>query len=437
MGGFIINKIPMKKKLLIVGGIITTLILAYFIFAGISQRIAQYDESLDEVVDSTSFVPPPPPKILYGMVVDSLQVIKGVIKRNENLSDILMRYNISAQTIAEIAKVPRDTFDVRRLQAHKPYTLICENDSLRTAKAFIYHPNPIDFAMLQFGDSVVAHAGQNKVDTIVEVASGRIKTSLYNSIVDAGGSPMLVYELSDVYAWEIDFFGLQKGDAFKVIYERYEVNGQHAGMGKIQGSWFEHKETPFYAVLYDQGDGPEYFDEVGNSLRKTFLKAPLKFSRISSRFTYSRFHPVLKIRRPHTGVDYAAPTGTPVVAVGDGLVILSAYKGGGGNSVKIRHNSNYTTGYMHLSRYGKGIRKGVMVKQGQVIGYVGSTGLATGPHLDFRFWKNGRPVDPLKIDPPSANPINEQHKAAYTLVQDKMVQRLDSIPAPPQISEVQ
>lgn len=420
----------MKKTFTIAGSVVAGLILAYFVFANISQRLARYKEPDIKVIDSVEFKTPPPPKMLFGMVVDSMTVEEGVINRNENLSEILSRYNISPQTIYEISQLPKDSFNVRRLQTRKPYTIIHQNDSLKTAKAFIYHPNPIDFVMLRFEDSVLVYNGKNKVDSIIEVTTGIIETSLYDCILEAGGSPMLVNELADVYAWEIDFFGLQKGDAFKVIYQRFEVNGQDAGLGKILGSWFRHMDKPFYAVQYDQGEGKEYFDEVGNSLRKTFLKAPLRFSRISSRFSYSRLHPVLKIRRPHTGIDYAAPRGTPVVAVGDGTVILAAYKGGGGNSVKIRHNGNYTTGYLHLSRYGKGIRRGVKVKQGQVVGYVGSTGLSTGPHLDFRFWKNGKPVDPLKIDPPSANPITEDHMEPYLKAKDKMIQRLDSIPTP-------
>ncbi len=417
----------MKKTFIVAGSVITGLIIAYFIIANVSQKMAKYIEQDVVEVDSSEFKAPPPPKIIYGIVVDSMTVEEGVIKRNENLSEILSRYNISPQTIAEIGNLPRDSFNVRRLQSRKPYTLIHENDSLKTARAFIYHPNPIDFMMLKFDDNVKVHVGRNKVDTIRELAIGIIETSLYNSIMEAGGSPMLVNELADVYAWEIDFFGLQKGDAFKVIYERFEVNGQDASMGKIIGSWFRHEGKPHYAVLYDQGDGKEYFDEEGKSLRKTFLKAPLRFSRISSRFSRSRLHPVLKIRRPHTGVDYAAPRGTPVVAVGDGTVIMAAYKGGGGNSVKVKHNGNYTTGYLHLSRYGKGIKKGVKVTQGQVIGYVGSTGLSTGPHLDFRFWKNGKAVDPLKIDPPSANPIKEDHWAPYSEVMKFMVEELDNI----------
>ena len=418
----------MKRTFLVVGSVVVGLVVAYLIFANVSQQMAQYKEIDAVAIDSSEFEAPPPPKIFYGINVDSMTVEEGVIKKNENLSEILAKYNISPQTIYEISNLPRDSFNVRRLQSRKPYTIIHENDSLKTARAFIYHPNPIDFVMLKFEDMVKVYNGKNKVDTIVEVASGVIETSLYNSIMESGGSPMLVNELADVYAWEIDFFGLQKKDAFKVIYERLEVNGQDAGMGKIIGSWFRHMGHPFYAVQYDQGEGKEYFDEEGNSLRKTFLKAPLRFSRISSRFSYSRLHPVLKIRRPHTGIDYAAPKGTPVVSVGDGIVILAAYKGGGGNSVKVKHNGNYTTGYLHLSRYGKGIKKGVAVKQGQVIGYVGSSGLSTGPHLDFRFWKNNKAVDPLKIDPPSANPIKPEHMDSYSIVKEAMIRKVDAIP---------
>lgn len=422
----------MKGKLIIAGSIIAGLILSYFIFANISQYVARYDtEDVVEVVvvDSATFIPPPP-QILFGINIDSMDVEEGIFQRNENLSEILTRYNISAQTIAQISQLPRDTFNVRRLQTKKPYTIIHQKDSLKTAKAFIYHPNRIDYVMLRFEDSLKVYTGKNKVDTIIEITSGVIETSLYNTIREADGSPMLVNELADVYAWVIDFFGLQKGDAFKVIYERFEVNGEDAGMGRILGSWFLHQQKPFYAVLFDQGEGLEYFDEDGKSLRKAFLKAPLKFSRISSRFSYSRMHPVLRYRRPHTGVDYAAPKGTPVVSVGDGVVIMAAYHGGGGNTVKIKHNSIYTTGYLHLSGYGKGIKSGTRVTQGQVIGYVGSTGLSTGPHLDFRFWKNGQPVDPLKIDPPSANPISEEKMEAYSPVKEAMIMQLDSIKIP-------
>ncbi len=417
----------MKKSFLIAGAVILATVVIVIIFQNIKTRQARYSEGDETGEDTVIQQSPPTPEIFYGFNIDSMEVVEGLIKRNENLSEILSQYNVSPAIIAGINNIPKDVFNVRHLKAHKPYTIIHYRDSLKTARAFIYHPDLVDYVVMEFGDSLHVYRGKHKVDTVEQKATGVIETSLYNAIKDAGGSPMLVNELADVYAWEIDFFALQKGDAFKVIYDKYLVDGQEAGMGKIKAACFRHMGKKHYAIRFDQGDGDEYFDTEGKSLRKTFLKAPLHYSRISSRFSYSRLHPILRIRRPHTGVDYAAPTGTPVVSVGDGTVIYAHYKGGGGNTVKIRHNSNYVTGYMHLSRYGKGIRKGVKVKQGQVIGYVGKTGLATGPHLDFRFWKNGRPVDPLKIDPPSANPIRKEVWEDYVKVRDFWKEKLDAM----------
>lgn len=350
---------------------------------------------------------PQTPIHLYGVSLDGMNVSKAVFKANENLSEVLSRYHIPYQTIFKISALPRDTFNVRNLRANKPYTVIHPVDTNQTGWTFIYHPNPIDYVALYLGDSVSVFRGQHPVDTVVHTMAGVITTSLYESVIDAGGTPTLVNELADVYAWEIDFFGLQGGDCYKVVYTTYEVEGKPAGFGKILTASFAHMGRDRYAFLFDQGQGEEYFDEEGNSLRKNFLKAPLQFSRISSRFSYSRLHPILKIRRPHLGVDYAAPIGTPVHAVGDGTVIMAAYSGGAGRMVKIKHNGNYMTAYLHLNAYAKGIRQGAPVSQGDVIGYVGSSGHSTGPHLDFRFYKNGRAVDPLTVDPGSAEPIAE------------------------------
>lgn len=389
----------------------------------------KFNSASDEVVvveDTTVFIPTPP-KIAYGVSVDSLEIEQGTIKRNENLGEILSRYNVPAQKIAELGNIPREQFNVRKIVARKPYTILHKKDSLKTAEYFVYHPNPIDYVVVGFEDSVKVTLGKNKVDTLTETFAGQIESSLYMTVVEQGGTPVLVNELADVFAWVIDFFGIQKGDQFKVMYTRYVVNGEDAGFGEITGAWFMNEGREFYAIKYDQGEGREFFDLEGASLRKTFLKAPLKFNRISSRFSHSRFHPVLKIRRPHRGVDYAAPTGTPVVSVGDGVVTMRDWSGGGGNTIKVKHNGNYTTGYMHLSRYAKGLKKGDYVKQGQVIGYVGTTGLSTGPHLDFRFWKNGVAVDPLKIDPPSANPIKEELMVPYMEEMKRMQAKLDAI----------
>ncbi len=420
----------MKKSLIIAGVVIFGLIAGYFIFKNVKQYQAHNLNKVELAdtlsVDSTG-LQLPPPKILYGINVDSLEVYEGVVQRNENLANILSKFNVGAQVINKIGNLPREIFDVRKIQSRKPFTIIHDKDSMKTARYFIYQPNPIDYVMVKLGDSVIANPGKNRVDTLFQTLTGTIEYSLYQTVVDHEASPLLVNNLSDVYAWEIDFFGLQKGDQFKVFYEEYEVKGQPAGIGPIKAAWFYHMGEEFFAVPYDQGEGLEFFDEEGKSLRKTFLKAPLKYSRISSGFSNSRLHPVLKIRRPHHGVDYAAPRGTPVVAVGDGVVTKAKYSGGAGNMVKIKHNSNYETAYLHLWKYGPDIRGGVRVKQGQVIGYVGSTGLSTGPHLDFRFYKNGSAVDPLKIDPPSANPIKEEEMANYKKVRDYWVNQLNEI----------
>ncbi len=420
----------MKKNIKISAGILLGLAIFYLIFSKISQYNAHNLKGVQEA-DSLELaqetLPVLSPKILYGINVDSLDVFEGSIQKNENLASILYRFNVSAKVIAEIGNLPKDIFDVRKIRAKKPYTIIHEKDTLKTARFFIYKPNAIDYVMLEFGDSVMAIQGKNKVDTMLVTLSGIIEYSLYQTVVDSGASPLLVNNLADVYAWEIDFFGLQKGDQFKVFYEKYMVEGEQAGIGPIKSAYFKHMGEDFYAIPYDQGEGLEFFDLEGKSLRKTFLKAPLKYNRISSTFSHSRMHPVLKIRRPHHGVDYSAPQGTPVVAVGDGLVTKAAYSGGAGNMVKIKHNSNYETAYLHLWKYGPGIRSGIRVKQGQVIGYVGSTGLSTGPHLDYRFYKNGTPVDPLKIDPPSANPIKEEEVVNFSKVRDLWFEQLDSI----------
>ncbi len=421
----------MKRKTTLIILIAVAIVTSYFFVSHVLQQpssdITSKQSILADIEDSIGFQLPSP-KTLFGVNIDSFEVYEGEVKRNENLAAILANFNVTAKKIAEIGRLPKTIFDVRKIQTRKPFVVIHEKDTLKTAKYFIYQPNPIDYVMIELGDSVVANQGKNRVDTIASTLSGVIEYSLYQTIVDAGASPLLVNDLADVYAWVIDFFGLQKDDAFKVIYEKYEVNGVPAGIGNIKAAWFRHAGSEYFAVAYDQGEGSEFFDEEGNSLRKTFLKAPLKYSRISSGFSNARMHPVLKIVRPHHGVDYAAPTGTPVVAIGDGTVTKAAYSGGAGHMVKIKHNSNYETAYLHLSKYGAGIKAGVRVKQGQVIGYVGSTGLSTGPHLDFRFYKNGHPVNPLKIDPPSADPIKEEEKEKYTAHKEIWVSKLKAIP---------
>jgi murein DD-endopeptidase MepM/ murein hydrolase activator NlpD len=247
----------------------------------------------------------------------------------------------------------------------------------------------------------------------MKYSSGTIETSLWDAMIVGNLHPTLVNKMSEIFAWTVDFFGLQKGDNFKVIYEELSIDGKSLGAGRIYGAQFGWNGSVIVAIPFIQDSTESFFDVEGNSLRKAFLKAPLQFSRISSRFSASRMHPILRIRRAHFGVDYAAAVGTPVRAIGDGRVTYARTESGSGRIVRIQHNSVYATAYMHLSRFGEGISSGVSVKQSQIIGYVGSSGLSTGPHLDFRFYKNGSPVDPLKVESPPVEPISEANREKF------------------------
>ena len=368
------------------------------------------------------------PKVEYDIVIDSLSVDSGVVNKNEFLSDILLRYNVSYSTIDKLAKDTRDTFDVRKIRRGNKYVIMSKKDSISTPLFFIYEINRIDYVVYHLKDSVYATLGKKQFNYKEQAVSGKIISSLWNAMVASGTNPNLANLLSEVYAWTIDFFGLQKKDRFKVIYDELYIEGKPAGLGKIKASLFHHDGEDIYAFYFEQNGSGDYFDEKGNSLERTFLKAPLKYTRISSRFSNSRYHPVLKIRRPHHGVDYAAPEGTPVHSVGDGVIIKKGYQPrGGGNYLKIRHNSTYVTTYMHLHGFAKGMKVGKHVKQGELIGYVGHTGLATGPHLDFRYFKNGTAVDPLKVKSPPAKPVDEQYRPAFDSVVQHYTAILDTI----------
>lgn len=369
-------------------------------------------------------------KLLYGYHPDSVFIIHDHIHRNESLTEILHQHHISYQSIYQLAERSKDIFDVRKIAVNKDYTLLCSTDSSHRAKCFVYHPNKVEYVVFDLENKMDVYKGAKKVVSRDAQLSGVIESSLYKTVVDQGGSPVLANKLSEIYAWEIDFFGIQKGDFFKVLFKQSVVEGEVVGISEITGCDFMHNGQHYKAFQFDQGKGKEFFDEEGLSLRKAFLKAPLTFTRISSHFSNSRLHPILKIRRPHHGVDYAAPIGTPVVAIGDGKVIKANYSGGAGNYMKIRHNSIYTTGYMHLQKFASTLKVGSQVKQGDIIGYVGSTGMSTGPHLDFRFWENDLPVDPLKVNPPSIDPILPEKINEFNEVLKIRLKELDNVQLP-------
>lgn len=358
------------------------------------------------------------PVYIYGIPADSFDIIPGKIKRDSYLSEIFLKNGISMPEIDRALYNSRDIFDVRKVLPGKNYSLLCSRGSSHKAKYMIYEHDPAITYIFSFNDSLNITEIRKKIDTEIRYAKGTISTSLWNAILDGGMPPALAAELNEIFQWTVDFFGLEEGDSFKVVYEEKFIEGKPVGMGKIITAQFTNSGQTYTAVPFIQDGHETYFDADGKSLRKAFLKAPLKFSRISSRYTASRLHPVLKIRRAHFGVDYAAPTGTPVHAVGDGKVIAATYDGGNGRMVKIKHNASYTTAYLHLSRFGAGITAGKMVKQGDVIGYVGSTGLSTGPHLDFRFYQNGSPIDPLKVIAPPSEPVSESNMEKFNKIKE-------------------
>lgn len=366
----------------------------------------------------------------YGIVVDSLKVFKGTIRRNQFLGNILSDFGVNYDIVDQISRLARPVFDVRNIRAGNSYALITTNDLIKEALFFIYEESPISYIVFSLDDSLHVYRESRPVTKLMSATSGVIESSLWNAMIKNGDDPELAAELSEVFAWTVDFFGLQKGDYYKAFYEEMLVDGQRVGTGKIQGAFMRHGEKDYYAFYFVQGDKKgEYFDEKGQSLRREFLKAPLNFRRISSHFTHSRYHPVLKIRRPHHGIDYAADYGTPVVTIGNGTVLAKGWDPkGGGNYLKIRHNSVYTTVYMHLSKFAKGLQKGGHVSQGEVIGYVGSSGLSTGPHLDFRVFKNGSPIDPLKVESPPAEPVSPQYINEFIAFRDSLSKVIDSIP---------
>ncbi|MBU1011740.1 MAG: M23 family metallopeptidase [Bacteroidetes bacterium] len=346
------------------------------------------------------------PTIKYGIVIDSFEVVKDQIKRNEFLADILLSYNVDYSKIDLAVKMARPVFDVRRIRAGHHYSVFISTDSKQSVQYFIYEDSPTSYIVFDLRDTVHVHAGEKEVQIRMSEIEGKITSSLWNSLVENNGDPNLANELSEIYAWTIDFFGIQKGDYYRVIFEELYVDNKKIGLGNVHASLFNHMKSYHYAFYFIQDSIGDYFDENGGSLRRAFLKAPLKFKRISSKFSNSRLHPILKIRRAHHGVDYAAPTGTPVHSIGDGVIVEMKRTREGGNQLKIKHNGTYSTAYLHLSGYAKGIRVGKKVRQGELVAYVGSTGLSSGPHLDFRFYRNGNAIDPLKVESPPVNPVD-------------------------------
>lgn len=356
------------------------------------------------------FAPKPEPRYVYGIKIDDYRVDTCRVQAGETLSGILHRHGLTNKQWRDIQPFLKKNPELSAIREGGRYYAFRNDTALCY---FAYKLNRRETRIVSLLDSF--YLWHDTLPLIVErrKAEFTITSSLWQAITDKNLPVELALELSEIYAWTINFFALQPGDSVRVLYDEQFVEGSRIGIGRIYAAHFYHGKKWLPAYYLDDKKASGYFDDEGKSLRKTFLKAPLNYKRISSHFSYARKHPVYHVVRPHTGVDYAAPAGTPVVALGDGVVTFRAYKGGGGNTIRIRHNSTYETGYLHLSKYAKGLKVGQYVKQGEVIGYVGSTGASTGPHLDFRVWKNGTPVNPLTLDSPSAEPVPNELRQAY------------------------
>lgn len=396
--------------------------VVYFIY----DRYQSIQEAKKPIVEKE--VGKPAPVLMFKLPIDSFRVVSGEVRPGQNLSTILASKGISLARIDEISRKSQPVFDVRKIKIDNPYHFFLDRKDSAKVDYFIYEIDPVEYVVYDFSDSLRIYKDKKPVLVKIKTASGEITSSLWNTMKDEALDPMMALNLSDIYAWTIDFFGLQKGDKFRVIYEENYVHDKSIGIGRIFAAEFVHAGEKFYAFRFTQDNEDSYFDETGKSLKKAFLKAPLKFSRISSRFSNSRFHPVLKIYRPHHGIDYAAPTGTPVHTIGDGTVIAKGYQpAGGGNYLKIKHNSEYTTSYMHLSKFAAGISTGKRVHQGDLIGYVGMTGLASGPHLDFRVFQFGKPIDPLTVKSPPSIPVSKENLTQYAILRDSLMKQLDAV----------
>lgn len=367
----------------------------------------------------------------FGFNLSDYIVKKDTIKRGDSFGEILERNKIGYPKIFHIAEKAKDTFDIRRLQLGKPYTLLCSKDSLELPKCFIYQPNLEEYVVINFEDSIHAYTSRKPITYIEKTATGIITNNISETLEEQGLSPRLAYKLADeIYAWTIDFRRLQKGDRFKVIYtDKFIEDSIYTGVHKIKAAYFEHNKEPFYAFEFETDSAKgivDYFNDEAKNLRRAFLKAPVKFKRISSRYNLKRRIAVYGYKvRPHKGTDFAADIGTPIMATANGTVTKSSYTGGNGNYVKIRHNATYETQYLHMRK--RNVKVGQFVKQGDVIGWVGMTGNTGGPHVCYRFWVNGVQVDPFKQKLPEAKPISDSLKVKYLDFIQPIKVKLDNI----------
>ena len=380
----------------------------------------------DEKVSETTKAKPE--KDIFGLPVEGYHRNQHRVGRGQTLSHILGNLGFSAIDIHHVSKSMQPVFRPSRIRRGNAFHVYLQNDSTRTLDYLVYEINDVDYLLFDFRDSPEVSRASRPVTKKATETAGIINTSLWNTIVDNDIHPELVLHLSRVLAWSVDFYRIYPGDRFRVLFTEEYIGDRRHGVSHVEAVQFVHRGREIEAYRFESDTLVGYYDREGNNVRKAFLRAPLEYGRISSRYSHNRLHPIHGDRRPHLGTDYAAPHGTPILAVGDGVVTRTSYTSGNGNYVRIRHTSVYETQYLHMSRFASGIKPGARVEQGDVIGYVGSTGLATGPHVCFRFWKNGRQVDHLRLEFPSGDPLPEEYMDDFQKQVMTFEERLHAIP---------
>ncbi|AWH84294.1 peptidase M23 [Flavobacterium album] len=366
----------------------------------------------------------------FGFTLNDFKVVHDTIENGDTFGKLLGDEGYDAAQVHKVTEAIKDSFDLRNIRVGKPFTMLKQKHAPNKLQVFIYQPDNLSYYVVDLRDSIAKAYKTVKPVTIKRrVIAAEIEGSLAETLAEAGASPALAHELSEIYAWSIDFFKIQKGDKFAVaVNEKYIDGTEYAGIESIEASYFEYKGKKIYAFPFKQDENSkrsDYYDEEGKVLKSMFLKAPLKFSHITSRFSPRRFHPVQQQWKAHNGTDYAAPQGTPIMTTANGVVERTGYTSGNGNFVKVRHNGTYSTQYLHMSKIK--VRQGQRVSQGDIIGLVGSTGLATGPHVCYRFWKNGVQVDALRQKLPSSEPMSAKHKPRFIAYMTPLKKELDSI----------
>ncbi|MCB0768370.1 MAG: peptidoglycan DD-metalloendopeptidase family protein [Flavobacteriales bacterium] len=380
----------------------------FFLSVDISPHVEYTPDPEPVAVEDT--IPSPPDA--YGIPMAGYVLEHGSMKRGDTFGGLLNARGVDQNLIHGLVELALPHFDVRRMRLGHPYAFIFDEENTLSPEYFVYEADAVHYVVFHLHDSVGVTVGERPVKVEERSIACSVTGALYNDLARVGADPQLAMQLADVFAWTVDFYRIQKDDMFSVVYQEKTVDGEPYGAPEIVGARYISGGTVREAYLFAQSDGKEsYYDDEGRSMRKAFLQAPLKFSRISSGFSSRRLHPVQKVMKAHLGTDYAAPYGTPILAVGDGIVEKAGRTGGNGNFVKIRHNGTYSTQYLHMRKIL--VKQGQAVQQGQVIGEVGSTGLATGPHVCFRFWKNGVQVDHRREEFPNTEPLDAERMPAF------------------------